>query len=179
MLMNTLIRRAELSDAPGIARVHVESWRAAYTGIIADEYLDRLSITEKTRERQQWLSYPPAGNVVLVAEVDGEIVGFASCGRERTNHPLYTGELYALYIRPSHQGQGLGHKLVQESTKELLAQGHQALLILVLADNHSARGFYERLRGRVVLETTFTTGVQTLPEVGYGWIDMRVLLKDE
>ncbi len=38
------------------------------------------------------------------------------------------------------------------------------------------RGFYERLGGRVVLETTFTIGHQTLPEIGYGWPDARVIL---
>lgn len=176
--MTTTIRRAHLRDAPGIARVHVESWQAAYKGIIAAEFLDKLSIEQKTRERELWLMRPPSSNVVLVAEVDGEIVGFASCGRERTDHPFYTGELYALYLLPSHQGCGIGRQLVEATARILLAQGHQAMLIWVLAEN-KARGFYERLGGRAVLKKNITIGQQVLPEIGYGWDDMRTLLEDE
>ena len=172
--MNTIIRRAKIRDAAGIARVHVESWQAAYKGIIAAEFLDKLSITQKTKERELWLMRPPPGNVVLVAEVEGEIVGFASCGRERTEHSLYTGELYALYLLPSHQGGGIGRKLVEATARVLLAQGHQAMLIWVLTENE-ARGFYERLGGRMVLKKNITIGQQVLPEVGYDWDDM---LKD-
>lgn len=178
MFMTPIIRRAELRDAAGIARVHVESWRATYKGIIADDYLDKLSITQKTREREQWLMHPPSSNVVLIAKMAGEIVGFASCGRERTAHPLYTGELYALYLLPSHQGQGIGRRLVEETARVLLAQRHRAMLIWVLTEN-KARGFYERLGGRAVLEKTITIGRQVLPETGYGWSDMRVLLRGE
>jgi GNAT superfamily N-acetyltransferase len=176
--MTTTIRHAKLSDAAGIANVQVSSWRTTYKGIIADEVLDKLSVTQKTRERQDRLLYPPAGSVTYVAERDGEIVGFASGGRERSENPTYTGEVYALYLLPAHQGLGIGRQLVQAVVQALLAQGLESLLILVLQDN-PARGFYERLGGRVVLETSFIIGDQVLPEVGYGWPDMRTLLKDE
>ncbi|SDE64667.1 hypothetical protein SAMN04488689_10282 [Paenibacillus sp. cl6col] len=38
------IRKAMAGDAPGIARVHVDSWRTAYQGIISDTYLSSLSV---------------------------------------------------------------------------------------------------------------------------------------
>jgi len=176
--MNPIIRHAKLSDAAGIANVQVASWRTTYKGLIADELLDKLSVTQKTRERQDRLLYPPAGSVTYVAEQGGEIVGFATGGRERSENPTYTGEIYALYLLQTHQGLGIGRKLVQAVVRDLLAQGLASLLILVLKDN-PARGFYERLGGRVVLETTFIIGNQTLPEVGYGWPDMRTLLEKE
>jgi len=38
-----MVRRATPADAAGIARVHVDAWRATYRGIVPDEHLDALS----------------------------------------------------------------------------------------------------------------------------------------
>jgi hypothetical protein len=46
-----LIRPAHLDDAPGIARVHVDSWRTTYKGVIPDTILANLSYEART---QQW-----------------------------------------------------------------------------------------------------------------------------
>ena len=175
--MTTTIRPAQIADDAGIAQVHVASWRTTYTGIIDEHYLNELSVAQRTREREIRLAYPPPGVVTYVAEVDEKIVGFAPGGRERTENPTYTGELFALYLLQAYQGMGIGRQLVQAIVRELLAQGLESLLIRVLVAN-PACGFYERLRGRVVLETTFTIGDQALPEVGYGWPDARVILTE-
>lgn len=37
------IRKATINDAEGIAKVHVDSWRTTYKGIIPDEFLYNLS----------------------------------------------------------------------------------------------------------------------------------------
>ena len=176
--MNITIRPAQIEDASGIARVHVASWRTTYAGIIEDRYLNELSVQQRTREREIRLAFPPPGVVTYVAEIDETIVGFATGGRERRESMEFTGELFAIYLRQAYQGLGIGRQLVQAVVRDLLAQGLESLLILVLRDN-PARGFYERLGGRVVWETTFTIGAQVLPEVGYGWSDVRVLLNDE
>ncbi|WP_306428702.1 hypothetical protein [Robertmurraya siralis] len=38
-----IIREATLSDAEGIAKVHVDSWRTTYKGIVSDVFLEQLS----------------------------------------------------------------------------------------------------------------------------------------
>jgi len=38
-----MIRPALPNDAAEIARVHVDSWRSSYRGLLADEFLDSLS----------------------------------------------------------------------------------------------------------------------------------------
>ena len=43
------IRCADLADAAGIAAVQVASWRTTYHGIVAQEYIDRLSVAVFTR----------------------------------------------------------------------------------------------------------------------------------
>src|SRR5215475_2556560 len=37
-----IVRRAELNDARGIAKVQVDTWRTTYKGIISDEFLAAL-----------------------------------------------------------------------------------------------------------------------------------------
>ena len=39
--MPVRIRRAEAGDIPAIAEIHALSWRDAYRGTLADEFLDR------------------------------------------------------------------------------------------------------------------------------------------
>jgi hypothetical protein len=44
------IRNAHQNDAAGMAKVHVDTWRAAYQGIIPDNFLETLSY-QSTAER--------------------------------------------------------------------------------------------------------------------------------
>ena len=80
----------------------------------------------------------------------------------------YTGAIYALYVLPAYQGQGIGRDLVAAVVHFLRAQGHAVMLVRVLAAN-PARGFYERLGGVAVGETEIVIRDTPLTEVGYGF----------
>ena len=41
------IRPAEIDDAPAIARVHVETWRWSYRGIVPEAYLDSTTVQNR------------------------------------------------------------------------------------------------------------------------------------
>ncbi len=43
------IRKAMSNDAEDIARIHVESWRTTYAGVIPDLYLRELSIESRKK----------------------------------------------------------------------------------------------------------------------------------
>lgn len=43
------VRLASSDDIPGIARVHVESWRSTYKGIISDAFLSSLTVEKRIR----------------------------------------------------------------------------------------------------------------------------------
>jgi GNAT superfamily N-acetyltransferase len=110
----------------------------------------------------------------MVAEQDGQIVGFVSGGPERSGDSLYSGEVYAIYILPAHQRKGIGRLLIREAVQALLAQGFSNMLIWVLSDNPS-RTFYEALGGEFVREQPIQIGAQTLTEAAYGWIGITPL----
>lgn len=113
-----LIREARITDAAGIARVHVDTWRSAYRGIISDEFLDHLSTeTAEARTRARFTD-PWPGTITLVAESDeGEVVGFAIAGPEREYCRATEGELYVMYVDKDHQGQGIGSALMKTAAE--------------------------------------------------------------
>jgi len=66
-LMTICIRRANISDANGLARVHVDTWRTAYHGIIPDEFLSNMSY-ERSRRNWETNVFPNSQNAVYVCE---------------------------------------------------------------------------------------------------------------
>ena len=76
------IRDAKPEDALAIAEVHIASWRTTYPGIMPQEHLDALSLTEY--EQLWWGRLRFAGlnqPLVSVAETSNkQIVGFVSGG---------------------------------------------------------------------------------------------------
>jgi ribosomal protein S18 acetylase RimI-like enzyme len=112
MARPVLIRPARIADAAAIGAVHVQTWRAAYEGIVATTFLTTLSAQTRAAQWQQTLVQPRAGLIVLVAETgDRDIVGFVAAGPERSGDPGHAGEIYALYVLPSQQRSGIGHSL--------------------------------------------------------------------
>lgn len=128
-----MIRPATPDDAEAVARVHVETWRAAYAHALSAEGLASLSVTQRAELHRR---SPP-----VVAEVDGEIVGFVSVGPG--TDPDTDGELYAIYVLPDRWGCGVGRALMQAGEERLRELGHQHAILWVLEDNPRARRFYE------------------------------------
>lgn len=170
-----IIRAARLADVPAIARVHVESWRATYAGIMPEDYLGKLSY--EWRERTWHTLLNEANHWAFVAEeTPAGIIGFCDGGKERTGNPVYTGELYAIYLVGAYQRRGIGRRLVAPLARHLLAQGMGSMLVWVLAQN-PARAFYETLGGERVDQKSILIGDVTLAEVAYGWRDIEALAK--
>jgi len=172
-----IIRQATTGDAQGIARVHVDVWRTTYRGVITDDVLANLSYE---RREQQWREAAgrsgEGSHSLFVAEDAGRIVGFASGGPERTGDALYKGELYAIYVLQTSQGQGIGRLLVQRVGEALISAEISNMLVWVLAANRGARHFYEVLGGRFLKEQPVELPGVTLPEVAYGWDNLPSLI---
>jgi ribosomal protein S18 acetylase RimI-like enzyme len=170
------IRAAKADDAPAIARVHVETWRSAYRGIVPEAYLAGLSPAERAAEwRNDLTDWGGARFALVVHEEGDELIGFAAAGPERSGDPKYRSELYAIYVLPSHQRCGLGRALVRAVTGRLVAGGTRSMLLWVLEANAPARRFYETLGGEVVRGQPIEIGGVTFTEVAYGWPDLNAL----
>ena len=164
------VRAADPSDAAAIARVHVDSTRSTYAGIVSDEYLAGLSYRDR---ESTWADILTAGRPAecnFVAETpSGEVVGFAGGGPEREGNREFTGELYVIYVLEEHQRAGVGCRLVSAVAQRLVSDAFRSMLAWVLEDNRPACLFYEALGGTIVDRTTVVMGGAELLELAYGW----------
>ena len=161
------VRPAQIADAPGIASVHVLSWRSTYRGLLPDAFLGSL---DEATYAERWARVLADGSSrVYVASGGDEVVGFASGGRERAGESGYAGELYAIYLVREAQGRGHGRRLVEAVVGGLRELALADMIVWVLRDNAGARAFYERLGGVYVREQPITIGSVQLQEVSYGW----------
>ncbi len=171
---NELIRQADVTDASGIARVQVTTWRHAYAGIVDAAYLEGMSVAQSEQRWKRRIGEPPDPRYAMfVAQGgDGDIVGFADCGPVRVEEAAmpaeYDGELYTIYVLPSHQRLGLGRGLFDRAARHLHETGFHSMLLWAIAAN-PARRFYDERGGRVVYEGEFFLQGQRIAEVGYGW----------
>ncbi len=163
-------------DAPAIARVHVASWQTTYRGIVAAETLANLSVENREKYWQEYISQAEQQGVcVFVAEENERILGFCSAGPGRDPIPGYTAELYAIYLLQPAQGRGIGRQLVRAAANHLTTRDFQSMFVWVLRDN-PARYFYQALGAKYLQEKPITIAAQELIESAYGWDDIRPLL---
>jgi GNAT superfamily N-acetyltransferase len=132
------------SDAPAIAEVHVESWRAAYAELLPSTVLDGLSIAQRARHWRHVLE-PASRDRVVVADRDGYLLGFAHVGPalEADSGPT-TGQLGTLYLRPETWGTGIGRQVHDAGLERLMEAGYDRAILWMLSTNARASRFYER-----------------------------------
>jgi GNAT superfamily N-acetyltransferase len=139
----TDVRPLRAEDIEGVVDVHMNGWRTAYRGIVADEILDGLD-RDRWLQRYQNQARPdwPWQTFVAVAERPLGHVTFGPYreqGSEDTDPAV--GEILSIYIDSSVYGTGVGAHLF-ETALELLPQ-HEVRL-WVLEENMRARRFYEK-----------------------------------
>lgn len=164
-----IIREATLSDAYSIAKVHVDSWKSTYKGIVCDDFLNGLSYENSEVGWKSFINDSERDNKYIYVAVDGEygIIGFATCGIKRESKDQSMGELYAIYIMKEHQNKGVGRLLFNEVLNKLMELKFNLITIWVLVENNQARRFYELMGGREVKEKDIVIAGETLKEIAY------------
>jgi ribosomal protein S18 acetylase RimI-like enzyme len=167
------IRKANSTDAKGVAKVQVNSWKTTYKNIVPDEYLKQMTYESRGQKWKDIIS----NQAVFVAETnEGEIVGFSNGGKERTGkYPNYKGELYAIYILEEYQRNGLGKLLLEPIIEDLKQKEIFSMTVLVLEKNNS-RLFYESLGAKKIDTVEIEILDKKLNELVYGWKDIREIV---
>lgn len=168
--MTVDVRRAIQADARDIARVRVETWRAAYDGLIAAEMLASLDAErEGARRAELWDQHHTDPRMTeLIAEVDGELAGWAAIGPSQTEDRRDDGQVFAVYALPPFWGTGVGHALLTASEDFLREAGFANAHLWVLAGNDRAADFYERHGwiedGAILTDDSLVRGFEPLVE---------------
>ena len=172
------IRRARKTDASAIGRVHVETWRSAYAGLLPDTMLARMSDVRQSAWWSRAIADPGESRGIFVADdEEAGVIGFGSCGPVRdppdglNGTEQRVGEVYTLYVESDFQNQGLGRRLLDAMLRQLQADGCDTAILWMLADN-PARFFYEGLGGDLVGHRTDRMGGEPVDEVAYAWRDL-------
>jgi ribosomal protein S18 acetylase RimI-like enzyme len=166
-----VVREAADSDAPGIAAVHIASWRAAYHEIVPRAVLDGLSIERRT-DFWAGLLGDPGSSRTWVAVREGSIVGFlgvAAPGEaDAVELPDGTLDLTTLYVDPAAWRRGVGHRLLDAAIDSLATAGVRDLMLWVFAENVPARRFYDSTGWRADgAERDLQIGGEPIPIVRY------------
>ncbi|WP_061936773.1 GNAT family N-acetyltransferase [Aureimonas sp. AU22] len=158
------VRLAESADAGALSIVHATSWTSAYRGLIPHRALAAMV----ERRGPDWWSRAIANRAtILVMEYGGEVVGYATVGRNRTRGLSVDGEVYELYLKPEFQGVGFGRRLFDACRTLLRARGLKGVAVWSLADNENAVRFYEAAGGADVATGSETFEGVTLHKVAY------------
>ena len=122
-------------EMDGKGYVHWKSWQETYAGLMAPQYLERLTLEKCTAWAHQW----PQNTLVLKS--DDQVIGFSCFGQSQDPASQNVGEVIALYLLAEHQGQGLGLELMK-ATMDRLADKRQVIL-WVIENNERAIRFYQ------------------------------------
>lgn len=86
------------------------------------------------------------GRVVLVAELDGEVIGCLTTSVMRVLHrPAPVGRISMMVVDAAVRGRGIGAELVHAAEKALVAAGCQLVEVTSNLARTEAHRFYERL----------------------------------
>lgn len=152
-----------MADAAAIAHIYNE---AILTTVAT------MDTEPKTvEERIQWLQSHDERHPILVAELDGAVVGWASL-TEWSDRPAYadTAET-SFYVQSTHRGRGVGRRLKQAILDEARRLGYHTLIARITA------GSVESLH---LNESTGYVHIGTLKEVGRKFgrlLDVHILQK--
>lgn len=156
------IRPAQSEDLWAVQAVAKVAWHATYAGHIP------VADIEGFMER----NYSPAalsvslerlGAGLLVAELGGQVCGYAQVGRNGAS----ACELFAVYVTPAAHGLGAGYALWNAALAHARTLGCAELELWVLAENERARRFYARQGAQPTESRPYPVGAMSITEVRY------------
>ena len=139
------LRDATQADVEAIALLHWRGWEDAYRGVLTDALLDGATLAMCEAQWPGWFATKSAG--LIVAQDAGELVGFVCAVAAREIAALgAASEIQLLYVRADRQGAGLGAALLRAGAAALWPG---TMGLWVVRDHARARGFYQRMGGRL------------------------------
>ena len=170
------IRQSRDADVPAITAIyahHVETGTASFETVAPDEAEMRRRRSVLVEKRYPW----------LVAELDGEVCGYAYAGPYRTR-PAYRHSVEdSVYVRSSAQRRGVGRALLHALIRACVNRGFRQM-VAIIGDSwqtasiglHRTMGFemvgtlrnvgykHERWLDTVFMQLTLGDGASTPPE---------------
>jgi ribosomal protein S18 acetylase RimI-like enzyme len=160
-----------------VARLHADSWRRTYRGMMRDEYLDGDVVEDRLRVWRERLTSPAANQAVFVAEADAQLAGFVCIYSD--DDPRWGSLIDNLHVRHDLQKAGTGRLLMRKAA-DWCAAAHpgKGMYLYVMRANTNAIAFYERLGGVNVesVDHPNSAGGGTAHVFRYAWPEQQTLM---
>ena len=157
-----IVRDATVADLPAILVIHNDAI-ATTTAIWDDQQVD-------LDDRRHWLeTRQSSGLPVLVAEIDGEVAGYASYGPWRPKSGYRFTVEDSVYTHPDHRGRGVANALMPVLLDRARADEVHTIVAGIESTNTVSIALHEKYGFRRVAH---------LPEVGFKfgrWLDLDYL----
>lgn len=131
------IRMAVGADVPAITRIY------NHDVLHSTSTFDTVSQTEE--ERRIWLSAHNDNYPVLVAEVDEEVVGYASLSKWSEKQAYEKTVQFSIYLSGNFRGQGIGLRLSKAILKYAQEQGIHSVISLISEGNEVSFALHRKL----------------------------------
>ncbi len=136
-----LLRVADTDDAEAIA--------AIYNRVVETSTATFDLVPRSLDEQRDWIARRSGAHVVIVAELDGQVVGYGSLSPYRDRPAYSTSVEDSIYIDHRHLGRGLGRALLDELVDRARDHGFHAIFARIVGGHdaslalHRAAGFEE------------------------------------
>ena len=104
------IRKATLDDLKEITDIYNDAIQKTVATFDTE--------TKTYEEQKKWFEDHGTNNPIFVAELDGDIIGWAALSKYSTRCAYSDTAEISLYVRDQDQGKGIGKKLMQSIVKE-------------------------------------------------------------
>jgi RimJ/RimL family protein N-acetyltransferase len=150
-----------------LAAIHVETWRAAYRGLVPDTFLASLDLERRIARYRDFVA--SGEREMYVIEHGRHVVGHLTicpASDEDLDSEL-TGEIGGIYLLPAWWRQGIGSEVFRRTEEIFRGRGCVRVVLWVFKDNQRARRFYEAMGFTVEGKTKLINAGGKLPAIRY------------
>lgn len=131
-----LIRLATVADAEPLCHI--------YNREVLESTVT-LDLVPRTIEQQRaWIQDRSGGLAVVVAEVEGKVVGFASLSFYRDRPGYRTSVEDSIYVDRNHQGAGVGSAMLGELIDVAVKHGFHAIFARIVGAQPTSTALHRR-----------------------------------
>lgn len=162
-----MVRKATQNDSKDIALLIVRSWKAAYKGLIEDDFLSNMSVEMAKENWERVISSQNEEDNIFVYEENNKILGIIRFGMPQDKeNKKYNAEIHVLYVEPDLKRQGIGSKLFRYAKEIFINQGRNDLIIWCLKGNEQGLNFYKKMGGKVISNRKAIVNNLEVKEIG-------------
>ncbi|MDQ6418361.1 arsinothricin resistance N-acetyltransferase ArsN1 [Paenibacillus sp. LHD-117] len=135
-MQGIVIRKATVQDLNDILDIYNQG--------IEDRIATLETETKTLQYMREWFENHGERYVVLVAELDGTVVGWASLNRY-SSRSAYDGVAdLSIYIERASRGRGVGQRLLQELEAEAIHYEFYKIVLFTFPFNGQGQGLYRK-----------------------------------